>query len=130
MRRLIYLALPVLAACGPAAEPLTLRSPAPAGALDCVQGAGAELGYEVANYGPADGVRLERQLKWTENTPFHRWNRIDASYSGSELQIDAGTLQRHAARELTGTLIAPAPELAADVEALGARCGIATAAAE
>lgn len=100
-----------------------MRGPAPATALACVEHAAAEFGYATDPHGPTDRLRVERQIVWTQHTPFHRWNRIEAKLQqGGELQLDAGTLERHATRELVGRLVTPEARLQSELEAIQNRC--------
>jgi hypothetical protein len=125
MRVAAWLSLLALSACGPTAQELSVRVPAPTAALACVEQAAAEFGYAIDPRGPADRLRVERQIAWTQHTPFHRWNRIEAHLrQGGELQLDAGTLERHATRELTGRLVAPEAKLQSELQAIQSRCTV------
>lgn len=113
-----------LSACGPAAQELSVRGPAPLGALQCVQESAIRLGYEVKPYGPSDRLQLQRLLP--ESEPRHvRWYRIEAKLQeqGKKLDLYAGTLARRANRgELVPHLVAPERALQRDLTQIQQRC--------
>lgn len=119
--------LVALAACGPAAQQLSVQAPAPQSALQCVEESAARLGYEVHPSGPPDGLRLERQLAISDPTrfPHHvRWYRIEAKLQdqGRTLDLNAGAFLRYADRHLMGRLVVPGPALKGDLAQIQLRC--------
>lgn len=133
MTRRALLSLMALAACGPAAQQLSVRGPAPQSALQCVEESATSLGYEVNAHGPSDRLRLERQLAISDpaSFPHHvRWYRIEAKLQeqGKALDLYAGAFVRYADRQLVGRLVAPGPELKRDLAQIQQRCIQASAA--
>lgn len=134
MTRPALLCLLSLAACGPAAQELSVRGPAPQSALRCVQESASSLGYTVDPNGPSDRLRLERQLAISDPTrfPHHvRWYRIEAKLQdqGKALDLYAGSFVRYADRHLVGRLVAPGPALQRDLAQIQHSC-IQTSAAD
>ncbi len=79
MPRLSFLALLLLSACGPAPRALTLEAPAPENALDCFEAVVREMDYTVVGHPRSQNtLRAERQLAWSQHTPYMRWHRTRA----------------------------------------------------
>lgn len=119
MPRLRMLALLLLSACGPVPRAITVEAPAPENALSCFESVVQELKYTlVAPSRPQAKLRAERQLAWSQHTPYVRWHRIDAAVEKNgpaTLRLEAGVFERRAGRELVGHLVAPDNALESDL---------------